>query len=56
MRGQPAHLAVITARQPLLQPAPFVSKRLGADDSDFVESLEKSPCLDVTREDHYCIF
>src|SRR5215510_1172181 len=52
----PAHLAVITARQPLLQPAPFVCKRLGADDSDFVESLEKSPCLDVARQDHYGIF
>ncbi len=54
--GHPAHLAVITARQPLFQPAPFICKRLGADDSDFVESLEKSPFLDVTRQDHYGIF
>src|ERR1051325_2753456 len=51
--GHPAHLAVVAARQPLLQPAPFVCKRLGADDPNFVESLEKTPCLDVASEDHY---
>src|ERR1051326_2995138 len=52
----PAHLGVIAARQPLFQPAPLGCKRLGADDSDFVESLEKSPCLDVARQDHYGSF
>src|ERR1043165_8000852 len=51
--GHPANLAVIAARQPLLQPAPFVCKRLDADDPNFVESLEKSPCLDVASLDHY---
>src|SRR5688572_6702305 len=48
----PAHLAVVAARKPLFEPAPFVCKRLGADDSDFVESLEKSSVLNVSRQDH----
>jgi hypothetical protein len=45
---------VVTARKPLFQPAPFVCKRLGANDSDLVESLEKSSVLDVSGQDHYC--
>ena len=48
----PAHLAVIASRKPLFQPAPFVFKRLGANNSDLVESLEKSPFLDVLCKGH----
>jgi hypothetical protein len=48
----PAHLAVMASRKPLFQPAPFVFKRIGANNSDLVESLEKSPLLDVLCEGH----
>jgi hypothetical protein len=51
--GHPAHLAVMASRKPLFQLAPFVFKRLGANNSDLVESLEKSPVLDVFCEGHW---
>jgi len=57
--GHPAHLAVMASRKPLIQATPFVFKRRGANNSDLVESLEKSPFLDVLCEGHcggsFCI-